>query len=62
MHARRIYHDATGSADTPLFLVGFRLRDRDEALLQAFPNMKKLKVTGIQGSQVGSAVLTEFYC
>lgn len=55
---KKIYLNETGLEDTPVYAVGFRLRDRDENLLQAFPNMKKMKVSGIQGSQVRTAVLT----
>jgi hypothetical protein len=55
---KRIYMDATGKNDVPLTPVFLKLRERDEALLQAFPNMQKMKVTGIQGSQVRKAVVS----
>lgn len=58
MALKRIYVDETGDSDTPLNLIFLKLRARDEALLQVFPNMKKMKVTGIQGSQVRSAILS----
>ena len=55
---KKVFLDQTNSRDTPLFSVGFQLREHDEALLQIFPNMKKIRVSGIQGSQIRSAILT----
>jgi len=57
MAIKKIYLDQTNSTDTPMFPVGFQLREHDDALLQRFPNMKKLRVTGIQGAYVRTAVL-----
>lgn len=58
MALKRIYMDETGNNDMPLTLIFLKLRERDEDLLQVFPNMQKIKVSGIQGSQVRKAVLS----
>jgi len=44
----------------PLQSVGFKLAERSDALLQVFPNMRKMKVDGIQGSQIDTAILSGY--
>jgi hypothetical protein len=53
---KRIYQKETGDKENPLFKVLFNLREHDDALLQCFPNMKRLKVSGIQGAHVREAL------
>jgi hypothetical protein len=53
---KRIYGQNTGDGENPLFKVLFKLRERDDALLQCFPNMKRVKVSGIQGTHVREAL------
>jgi len=50
----------TGKGEMPLQSVGFKLAERSDALLQIFPNMRKMKVDGIQGSQIDTAILSGY--
>lgn len=52
---KQIYKKQTGEKENPLLKVLFDLREHDEALLQCFPNMKRLKVRGIHGLHVREA-------
>ncbi len=53
-----IYKDNTGKNDNPLYKVLFLLREREEELLRCFPNMKRLRVQGIQGSHIRDATIS----
>jgi hypothetical protein len=53
---KRIYGQKTRETENPLFKVLFNLREHDDALLQCFPNMKRLKVIGIQGTHIREAL------
>jgi hypothetical protein len=52
---KQIYKKQTGDKENPLLKVAFGLHEHDEALLQCFPNMEKLKVRGIHGLHVREA-------
>ena len=52
---KQIYKEKTQQKENPLLKVAFGLHEHDEALLQCFPNMKRLKVRGIQGLHVREA-------
>lgn len=54
---KSIYYKETGTPDNPFWLVGFKLAEKSDDLLAVFPNITKMKVDGIQGSQIDSATL-----
>jgi hypothetical protein len=57
---KRVYADQTGKGEMPLYSVGFKLAENSDSLLQVFPNMRKMKVDGIQGSQIDTAILSGY--
>jgi hypothetical protein len=57
---KRVYADQTGKGEMPLYSIGFKLTENTDSLLQVFPNMRKIRVEGIQGSQIDTAILSGF--
>jgi len=55
---KKVYENETSQGGMPLFSVGFKLAENSDALLQVFPNMRKMRVDGIQGSQIDTAILS----